>query len=296
MLNALCTEWNKDFEQLNVRYIEHLKTVVYAMQPTPLPSFTPRLLEDIRKFQINVSRYLEQDGKEQPHTVEYLVFTSDVNRVFQLGGDLEFFVDCIKNNDRQRLTDYAELSIDVLYANHVNLNSHATTITLVNGNALGAGLEAALSSDYIVSTPAAQFQFPEVIFNMFPGMGAYSFMSRRTDPNFVEQMILTGSMHDAEEMRQRGLVDFITEPDALMLGLERFIKRHQRAKGTHDAVLRMRNRINPITHKELMDIAMQWVDAAFALSAKNLRAMSRIVQKQQQHIARRAQIGQRALR
>ena len=50
--------------------------------------------------------------------------------IFNLGGDLKFFVDMITSGDRETLQNYAELSIDVLYANFVNLNADVRTISL----------------------------------------------------------------------------------------------------------------------------------------------------------------------
>lgn len=288
MLNTLCNEWNKGFEQLHVRYDEQLKAMFFEMRPQPLPSFTPRLLEDLNSFQQQVARYIEQDSKSEERNIEYLIFASDVPNVFQLGGDLKFFVDCITSGDRETLTRYAHLSIDVLYANYDNLGLPVTTISLVNGTALGAGFEAALSSDYIVAEQQVEFQFPEIVFNMFPGMGAYSFLSRRLDSATVERMILDGNSFNAEQMAEKGLIDQLAEPGQAMTALEKFIRRHRRARVNHDAVLKMRRIINPVTKDELMQIADLWVDSAFSLSPTNIKAMSRIVKAQTRHLERTA--------
>ena len=208
--------------------------------------------------------------------------------VFQLGGDLKFFVDCITSGDRETLTRYAHLSIDVLYANYDNLGLPITTISLVNGTALGAGFEAALSSDYIVAERQVDFQFPEVVFNMFPGQGAYSFLSRRLDTVTVERMILNGNSFDAEQLAEKGLVDHLADEGESMLELERFIRRHRKSRVNHSAVLKMRKIVNPVTKDELLQIADLWVDSAFSLSSTNIKAMNRIVKAQTRHLERAA--------
>ena len=43
-----------------------------------------------------------------------------------------------------------------------------TTISLVQGDALGGGFESALSSDIIVAEESAQLGLPEILFNLFP--------------------------------------------------------------------------------------------------------------------------------
>ena len=53
----------------------------------------------------------------------------------------------------------------------------------MQGECLGGGFEAALSSDVIVAEKSARFGFPEILFNLFPGMGAYSFLERKIGQN-----------------------------------------------------------------------------------------------------------------
>jgi DSF synthase len=43
-----------------------------------------------------------------------------------------------------------------------------TTISLVQGDALGGGFEAALTSDVIIAEESAQMGLPEILFNLFP--------------------------------------------------------------------------------------------------------------------------------
>ena len=103
------------------------------------------------------------------------------------------------------------LSIEVMYSIYSNMDVPLVTISLIRGNALGAGFEGALSCDYIVAEKNVQLGFPEVIFNMFPGMGAYSFLARRLDPARVERMILNGRIYSAEELYDMGLIDLVSE-------------------------------------------------------------------------------------
>ena len=49
----------------------------------------------------------------------------------------------------------------------------------MQGECLGGGFEAALSSDLIIAERRSRFGFPEILFNLFPGMGAYSFLDRK---------------------------------------------------------------------------------------------------------------------
>ncbi|MEL0586236.1 MAG: crotonase/enoyl-CoA hydratase family protein [Candidatus Thiodiazotropha sp. (ex. Lucinoma kazani)] len=288
MLKAVPTQSLSDlsFETLNVRYDESYKTLTFAMDPGAIPCFSYNLLKDINKFQLKMTDFLS--SKEVKSDVDFLVFGSDVPGVFNLGGDLKFFVDMITSGDRQTLQSYAELSIDVLYANFINLNANVRTISLVTGTALGAGFEAALSSDYIVAEAGSMFKFPEVVFNMFPGMGAYSFLSRRISPALVERMIVNAEGYTAEDLYEMGIVDVIADPGEGEMALRSFIKRLKKSSITRRSVLKMRNRVLPLEKQELLDIANDWVDAAFSLSDRDISAMSRLVRAQSKMMSQSA--------
>ncbi|MCU7814595.1 MAG: enoyl-CoA hydratase/isomerase family protein [Candidatus Thiodiazotropha sp. (ex Rostrolucina anterorostrata)] len=288
MLKAVPTQSLSDlsFETLNVRYDESYKTLTFAMDPGAIPCFSYNLLKDINKFQLKMTDFLS--SKEVKNDVDFLVFGSDVPGVFNLGGDLKFFVDMIISGDRQTLQSYAELSIDVLYANFINLNANVRTISLVTGTALGAGFEAALSSDYIVAEAGSMFKFPEVVFNMFPGMGAYSFLARRISPALVERMIVNAEGYTAEDLYEMGIVDVIADPGEGEMALRSFIKRLKKSSITRRSVLKMRNRVLPLEKQELLDIAHDWVDAAFSLSDRDISAMSRLVRAQSKMMSQNA--------
>jgi DSF synthase len=59
-----------------------------------------------------------------------------------------------------------------MYENIIHLDRDVTTIALVQGDALGGGFETALSSNVLIAERSAKLGFPEILFNLFPGMGA----------------------------------------------------------------------------------------------------------------------------
>jgi DSF synthase len=178
------------------------------------------------------------------------------------------------------LWEYAQLSIDVLYGTYTNMDVPLTTIAMIRGNALGAGFEGALACDYLVAERNVQLGFPEVLFNMFPGMGAYSFLSRRISPIEVEKMILSGRIYSAEELYEIGVVDFIAENGAGVDAVKKFIYKHEKNSVTRKSLLKIRSRVNPVTLDELLDIGRIWVDAAMSLSSRELKVMERLIKSQ----------------
>ena len=94
-----------------------------------------------------------------------------------LGGDLTRFLQSIRTGNREWLYGYAKACIDVLYPNIVGYDLPITTISLVTGDALGGGFEAALSSHVLIAERGTQLGLPEILFNLFPEMGAFQLLA-----------------------------------------------------------------------------------------------------------------------
>src|SRR3546814_20319266 len=85
------------------------------------------------------------------------------------------------------------------------------TIGLVQGAALGGGFEALLSFDYIVAERGATFGLPEILFGLFPGMGAHAILSRKLGSAMADRLIVPNRTYTAEEMYEPGLVHPLAE-------------------------------------------------------------------------------------
>jgi DSF synthase len=284
-MNAMSEQLNlfdQNFRELNTRYDQEYGVLWAYMNPQPVPCFTPGILADMRDYQAIVQSsggVVATQG--QLRSIDYLVLASKVPGVFNLGGDLNLFRQLIVEGEREKLFRYAKACIDVLYPNIVNYNLPITTLSLVQGDALGGGFEAALSSDLIVAEKSAQMGLPEVLFNLFPGMGAYSLIARRLGMKKAEQFILSGRIYTAEELHEIGLVDILAEDGEGEIALYDYIKKQSRRKNALNALAQVRQRCNPVTYEELIDVTRIWVDAAFRLQDKDLRMMDRLVRAQQ---------------
>jgi len=246
------------------------------MQPTPRACFTPQLLTDLNEW----FDFLRAGA--DTHGVKYHVITSMDADAFNLGGDLDLVRSLSRAGSRAGLMEYAQACIGALYANLSRFDQDVTTISLVCGSALGGGFEAALSSDVLIAERDAQLGFPEVLFNLFPGMGAYSFLARKIGPKKAEKMILSGKIFSAVELHEMGLIDFLVEPGGGEQAVYDYIKRENRARNGFRAIRKVRDYCDPISFKELIDVVEVWVDAAMQLTERDLRMMERLVKRQAQ--------------
>ncbi len=272
-------EWLRRFDsfmQLEMAFDEQDKILWGYLTPLGHPSVTLEIAREIRTMQ----RSIQQLFRERPaHTVapiRYLVSSSRIPGVYNLGGDLRLFLQLIRLRDRDQLLDYATTCVDVVYMNAINLDLPIITVSLVRGDALGGGFEAAISSNLVIAERSAKFGLPEMLFNLFPGMGAYSLIARRIGAAHAERMILSTRIYSAEELYALGLVDVLADDGKGEEAIYDYVEQYGRRHGAHCAVYKMRRRVNELAYQELLDISRIWVDAALALDESDLRRMERL--------------------
>jgi DSF synthase len=267
--------------QLTAHFDKETRALWSRWTPEPRPCFNASLLSDIRAYYDFIAESGGQlDCYGDEHPVEYVVLASGMPGVFNLGGDLDLFKHAIESKDRQGMLRYGRACIDVLYRNYTAHDLPLTTISLVQGECLGGGFEAALSSDVIVAEKASRFGFPEILFNLFPGMGAYSFLERKIGQKAAEELISSGKIYSAEEMHALGVVDVVAEDGQGEAAIAALIKRRARSRNGLAALSATRRRVHRITFEELLDVVQIWCDAALRLTPRDLKLMNRLVSRQ----------------
>ncbi|MBL5920416.1 crotonase/enoyl-CoA hydratase family protein [Lelliottia amnigena] len=265
------------FTQLAGYYEEERRTLWMMLRAQPRPCFNHALIEEI----MNISWLVRQSG----YAVDFWVTGSLVPDMYNTGGDLRFFVECIQNGRREALRAYARACVDCVHAASRGFDTGAITLAMVEGRALGGGFEAALAHHFVLAQRDARLGFPEIAFNLFPGMGGYSLVARRAGMKLAEELIYKGESHTAEWHEQHGLVDVLFEPGHGYLSTRTFIDTLQPKLNGVRAMLRARQRVMQLPRSELMDITEDWVDAAFCLEPKDIAYMERLVMLQNRHNA-----------
>ncbi|AIC09532.1 crotonase/enoyl-CoA hydratase family protein [Xylella fastidiosa] len=269
----------------SIRIIEETHRNVYWIymhahlaRTTGAAYFSLKLIDDIMNYQ----SVLRQRLKEQTVQSPFVVLASD-NNVFNLGGDLQLFCDLIRRKEREALLDYACRCVRGAYAFHAGLNANVHSIALLQGNALGGGFEAALCCHTIVAEEGVMMGFPEVLFDLFPGMGAYSFMRQRISPKLAERLILDGNLYSSEELLAIGLIDKVMPRGKGIEAVEQIILDSRRTQYTWAAMQQVKRIADEVSLEEMIRIAELWVDSALKLSNKSLRTMERLIRAQQTH-------------
>jgi len=250
------------------------------------PCFNLGLLKEIRGVGNELtanSGHIEYEGAM--HKVNTYVAASHNPGVFSLGGDLALFLLLIRSRDREALAHYARLCIDNIHAQIQHYQCPTlTTVSLVQGEALGGGFEMALCSDVLIAEESAMLGLPEILFNLFPGMGAYSLLARRATPRIAEELILSGKVLPATRLYEMGIVDVLAKDGEGEAAAQDWIAKNARRRSGHQAVMRVRQHVNPVTRAELDAITDVWVDCALRLEDRDLRMMSRVVRAQMERM------------
>ena len=274
------------FEQIEPRFDSEFGIYWASMNAQPRPCFNPQLLLELRSFIDNI---VESNGSKvhdgRQHAIRYAVLASKTPGIFNLGGDLALFRSAIVHRDRAQLERYAQLCVDNLFPWNQNFGHPVTTISLVQGTALGGGFEAALASTVLIAEESSRMGFPEVLFNLFPGMGAYSFLQRKVGRRITEELITSGNTYTARQLYEMGVVDVITPDDTGEAAVYSYVRKHARGGSGRRAFESVRREFESVQREELERVAQMWVNAALKLEERDLKMMDRLVRAQQRNAA-----------
>jgi enoyl-CoA hydratase/carnithine racemase len=136
--------------------------------------------------------------------VRVVLITSTSPKAFCVGADLK---------ERDSFTD-ADLMAQRPVARAAYgavLNLPVPTIAVLEGFALGGGLEIALSCDLIIAGSAAVVGLPEVSVGVIPGGGGTQLLTRRIGWSRAAGMIFTARRMPATEAAALGVLDEVVE-------------------------------------------------------------------------------------
>lgn len=278
--NSTGESTHKDYTQFSTRYDSETSAIWCWMQPKPRPCLNTTLIDEVVHLQYQLTRTYKTQHPDTIWPFRHLILASKIPGIYSLGGDLGLFKQCILDKDEEKLRDYAYKCINLLHNNIDNLDLPITTVALVQGQALGGGFETALASDVIVAERSSQMGFPEILFNLFPGMGAYNLLTRRIGSALAERIILSGRTYTAAELYDMGVIDVLAEDGGGELAVENYLKSHNQSHNTIRSIKKIRQIVHPITRQNLYDIVDIWVEAAMDLSDKDLAKMDRLLHLQ----------------
>lgn len=269
--------------ELDVLYEDRNAALWTYMSPEGRPSFTPSMLEDFESWQRLIATGFGPD--QVP--LRYLILGSRSPDVFCYGGDLALFQKLIRERNREGLINYGHRCCAILDRNIRTLGIPMLTVGLVQGAALGGGFEALLSFDYIIAERQATFGLPEIMFGLYPGMGAHALLTRKLGSAMANRIIESNETYTAEQMYDLGIVHRLAEPGEGVSATRDFIKKSERRHAGLVGSSKAMKEVWQLELAELNRITELWADTALQLREQDLKVMSRLVAAQGR-VARRA--------
>ncbi len=262
--------------ELDVYYDQDIQSLWTYMRPQGRPSFTATMLRDFVEWQ----RLIVANFGPERVPLKFLILASRSPGVFCFGGDLALFQSLIREGNREGLVKYGYRCVEILERNARALDLPMLTIGLAEGSALGGGFEALLSFDVLIAERGVTFGLPEVMFGLFPGMGAHAFLTRKLGSAMAERIILSNESYSAEQLYELGVVHVLAEPGEGQAACHDYMQKNlRRHAGLVKARQAMRE-VSSVPLEELRRVVDHWADAALELTEQDLKIMNRLTRAQ----------------
>ncbi|WP_373490025.1 crotonase/enoyl-CoA hydratase family protein [Parasphingorhabdus sp.] len=278
--------FSKQFREIELRFDRSDEIFWCYMNQKSRPSYTYELGDEIQQVQDWIHSTYAREGSRNSDPLRYFICGSKTPGIYNLGGDLKHFAECIRRRDLGALKKYARTCVHMQYENSTAFGAPIITMALVQGDALGGGFEHALAFDILVAEKSARLGLPEILFNLFPGMGAYSFLRQRLSRKDTERFILEGQLFSATELYDMGVVDILADDGMGEAAIIEYTKVNRNRFHAERAVYRARKIANPVSLEELLEITDTWAETALYLDEADVRKMERLAAAQDRRIQR----------
>jgi DSF synthase len=192
--------------QLKLEYDQAIKTLWVTIAPEPKPVFTFDLVSSVYRLQTAIVSLWGRDRCVQS-PIRFFAYRA-AGPIFTLGGDLDFYLDCIAKGDKSALQEHARLSIEGVLGNASSLSGCAITMATIEGKGIGGGIDAPLSCNVVIAEEQTSFSYPEVKFNHFP-IAAVAVLSRRIGPRAAHRLLASGAELSASQFEAVGVLDAV---------------------------------------------------------------------------------------
>ncbi len=138
----------------------------------------------------------------------HVVILTGAGRAFCAGGDIEAWADLSPDEFSRCWLRDGHRALDIL------ARLRQPVIAVLNGHALGGGLELAACADYRIAESHIRIGQPEPALGIIPGWSGTQRAARRFGAQLVRRMALFGEEFSAEAAERVGLVDQVVASGA----------------------------------------------------------------------------------
>ncbi len=199
-----------DYEFIRYEQRDHVVTVTLN-RPEVLNAIHPPMAEELADAW---ERIRDDDS------VWVGVLTGSGDRAFCAGADLKWRAEA---GEAARSHNRAEAS-GAARGFQRGRDCYKPLLAVVNGYAVGGGLELVLGCDLVVAAEHAQLGLPEARRGLLADAGGIHKLVRRLPWSAAMQLILTGELISAEDARRIGLVNQVVPTEGLQAAAEQWVE------------------------------------------------------------------------
>lgn len=135
--------------------------------------------------------------------VRVIIITGSGEKAFVAGADIAEFAHFSAEEGAQLASEGQRILFNFIE------NLKTPVIAVINGFALGGGLELAMACHFRIASNNAKMGLPETSLGVIPGYGGTQRLSQLVGKGRAMEMILTAGMIDAESAKMYGLVNHV---------------------------------------------------------------------------------------
>ena len=158
----------------------------------------------ITQLSVELNNLCEELNTDEKTRV--VILTGADEKSFSMGTDILQSASIANNRDSIQLYSIAEAIARL----------DCPVIAAINGDAIGLGLELALSCDLRIAVETSNFGLPHITIGLIPWDGGTQRLSRLVGKGKATEMIITGEIIETQEALRIGLVNKVVSSDKLM--------------------------------------------------------------------------------
>jgi len=181
------------FENIIVEIIDNLATVTIN-RPKKLNALNKVTIEEL---------HTAFTALENNNAVKVILLTGSGEKAFVAGADISEFANFSVDEGGKLASKGQEILFNFIES------LSKPVIALINGFALGGGLELAMACHFRIASDNAKMGLPETSLGVIPGYGGTQRLPQLIGKGKAMELIMTAGMMDANEAKEYGLVNYV---------------------------------------------------------------------------------------
>lgn len=195
----------------NILVSQHNKLATVTInRPKKLNALNKVTIEELHK----AFNFLNTDKN-----VKVILLTGSEEKAFVAGADISEFAHFTEEEGKRLSAEGQKLLFDFI------ANLTKPVIALINGFALGGGLELAMSCHFRIASDNAKMGLPEVSLGVIPGYGGTQRLPQLIGKGKAMELIMTAEMISAQQAKELGLVNYVVPQNELIEFAENLAKK-----------------------------------------------------------------------